>query len=598
MRQSGKKLEFWVPLAVLLAGFAVTGLGAGRLRNWALEREREQFEILVDATTRAIEANLNRYGTLLRGVAGFFSSGIPVSEAAFAEFVARQRIGDLHPDIQYVAWMTQVSPEGKEAFISWARREISSDFEIWPKTAEASVVVTYIQPGAYEPLMLRGFDFMTEPARRVAVLDAVREGRTRLSPPVRLIRSKFQALSMIEPAIALDPPDGFLVLSPVFAPGDIPAEPEARRKSLIGLVGAGFMAEIFLDRVIGDQEGLVDIDLFDVTRTEPVPLGWQRISPPEHSPRHVAERRRRVLGREWLVRFKSLPEFESQALWASSRVAMVFGVLASALLSALSRQLLLMRREAQISRELERSQTELIELNRNLERIVQSRTEIAENRARQLRELAEELVRAEQRERSRIAHILHDDLQQILVAIKLRLMGAGGRMDEDTREGVLDLVAKAIKSARSLSAQLDPGVLKAKGLAGALEWTAAKAKENLGLEVKLDLDPEAEPVSDDLKLFLVRSAQEALLNVVKHAGTLEAELRLARVDHDSIEMSVTDSGKGCPQGPPADAKAGEHFGVLNMKNRIEFFGGRFEMITGEGAGCRVRLVVPAGERGE
>ena len=156
-----------------------------------------------------------------------------------------------------------------------------------------------------------------------------------------------------------------------------------------------------------------------------------------------------------------------------------------------------------------------------------------EQRTRQLQHLALELSQAEDRERKRLAELLHDDLQQILAAAKFQLGLLGGRfkneqtVQEMTAE-VKQLLVEAIGKSRSLSHELNPPVLGQSDLCEIFEWVAEQVKAKHGLTVHLDYLEAIHVGSEPLKAFLYKTVQEMLFNVIKHAKVKEARLRLRR----------------------------------------------------------------------
>lgn len=250
-----------------------------------------------------------------------------------------------------------------------------------------------------------------------------------------------------------------------------------------------------------------------------------------------------------------------------------------------------------------RAETELVELNRTLEKRIAERTfqldrlnADLERRAHQLRALAQELTEAEERERRRIADILHDDLQQLLVGAKLHLSLLPGRLANKAsfREllvQITDMLDESIGKSRGMAHELSPPLLRQQGLVATLEWLGRQMKSKYGLEVRLAATPDAES-SDALKVFLFRAAQEMLFNVVKHAGVGEAEIGLEQND-GLVRLTVTDDGKGfaAPSGTLTNWGAGG-FGLFSIQERANMLGGRLRVESAPGRGCRLILEIP------
>ncbi len=153
-----------------------------------------------------------------------------------------------------------------------------------------------------------------------------------------------------------------------------------------------------------------------------------------------------------------------------------------------------------------------------------------EQRAHQLRRVTLEMLAAEDRERKRLAEILHDDLQQTLAAAKFQLGLLDGRVrsDEDRTETVgqvRQMLKDAIEKSRSLSHELGPAVLSQGGLDDTFEWLAHQMESRHGLVVHVQTRGPVHAPSEPVRMFLYRAAQEILFNVIKHAEVSEAKLR-------------------------------------------------------------------------
>ena len=236
----------------------------------------------------------------------------------------------------------------------------------------------------------------------------------------------------------------------------------------------------------------------------------------------------------------------------------------------------------------------LQEANATLEKKVAERTQELEKHAAQLRALTGELTLTEQRERSRLANILHDHLQQILVAAKFRaaILGRGGdALSKQGAKEVEDLIDESIAASRSLTAELSPPILHDAGLNEGLQWLARRMANTQGLFVDLELS-ESGRLPDDLKILLFQSVRELLFNVVKHSNTRSAVVNLRRLD-GSLQLTVSDEGIGFdPAAMPPAGEGGRGFGLLGIQERLGFIGGNLEIQSTPGQGSRFVLSVP------
>jgi PAS domain S-box-containing protein len=246
-----------------------------------------------------------------------------------------------------------------------------------------------------------------------------------------------------------------------------------------------------------------------------------------------------------------------------------------------------------------RSEKALREWNVTLESKVAQRTAELEHRARQLQKLTLELSQVEDRERQRLAEILHDDLQQIIAGAKFHLTVLRNRVKHDASLQAIgshidEMLREAVEKSRTLSHELSPAVLHYGDLTEALDWLAGQINAKHGLVVHVRADGPADLQSETVGSFLYKAAQELLFNGVKHARVQEAQLRVRR--HGSyICVSVSDRGRGFdPQGVRLTAG----FGLLSIRERIELLGGRMKIRSAPGRGSTFFLVVPNRETPE
>lgn len=238
-------------------------------------------------------------------------------------------------------------------------------------------------------------------------------------------------------------------------------------------------------------------------------------------------------------------------------------------------------------RSLQRRGEEIRQINKKLQQ-----------RAEQLRALASELTLTEQRERRRLAQVLHDNLQQILVAAKMQLKRVTRRAWDDqlvqSLEGIDDLLDQSLSESRSLTVELSPPVLFDRGLIGGLEWLARHFQEKHQLPVALDLDPRAEPADETVRIFLFQAARELLFNTVKHSQAQSALVRLTRGAEDRLRLVVIDDGQGFDPAQARGEQTLSGFGLFSIRERLEWMGGRLEIASAPGEGAELRIEVPAG----
>ncbi len=217
-----------------------------------------------------------------------------------------------------------------------------------------------------------------------------------------------------------------------------------------------------------------------------------------------------------------------------------------------------------------------------------ARIERTERDNQRLQALTRELVEVEERTRARMARVIHDELQQILVAISFSL---GTIHDEESasKRRTRQLVSTAIQRSRELSTELSPPILQDGSLEDALRWLARESQRLHGIQVHVQVDLPGRIRSDDIRRTVFRLVQEALLNISKHAGTRQAWVELCRDGRGDVVVSIVDQGQGFdPDGGPGG------FGTRTLRQRIENFGGRFTLTSRPGKGTRVEATLPCG----
>ncbi len=214
---------------------------------------------------------------------------------------------------------------------------------------------------------------------------------------------------------------------------------------------------------------------------------------------------------------------------------------------------------------------------------------------RQLAELTEELLLTEERERRRIATALHDSIGQSLAFSKRTL----GVLRKDSPESLWvqiekarQQIDKAIQQTRSLTFELSPATLYTFGLEAALEELAEQFSQREGLQCHLEAQDGADPLPEQTKVLLYRSARELLTNVAKHAGARNVSIRIGRVGRD-VRIEIEDDGKGFEPSElqPVQGKR-MSFGLFSIRERVAHMKGSFDIQSRSGHGTKVMIQVP------
>ena len=236
---------------------------------------------------------------------------------------------------------------------------------------------------------------------------------------------------------------------------------------------------------------------------------------------------------------------------------------------------------------------------RSMEQRVQARTadpaqtvRTLETQRAQLRRLTDELVVAEQRERSRLASVLHDELQPILVAARFRLEALAPAEGGAIRDRCLEIAAviqQALASTRATARDLSP-IAVADGLRLTMDWLVRQMAERHQLTIDLHAPAEIPCENDTVRLLVFETVRELLFNVVKHAGVLQACLEILPAP-DELRIVVSDAGAGFdPARPPTQSETG--LGLPRLRERLARLGGTLEITSAVGQGCRSVLSFP------
>jgi signal transduction histidine kinase len=225
----------------------------------------------------------------------------------------------------------------------------------------------------------------------------------------------------------------------------------------------------------------------------------------------------------------------------------------------------------------------------------QAEQKLHDNQA-QLTSLASELVVAEERERSRLAVHLHDDVCQNLAYVKMRLQMVSGALEDQARIEDLaeasDTLTRLMQDVRTLTFELSSPLLIEFGLEAAIsEWLAEQIEQKHGIDTEFTDDGQAKPLEKDIQALLFRSVRELLVNVVKHSKAKRVEVSICR-EEDQILIRLEDDGIGFAPDKVVIGKDSGGFGLFSIRERLSQMGGSLENDSSPGRGCRSILRAP------
>jgi signal transduction histidine kinase len=218
--------------------------------------------------------------------------------------------------------------------------------------------------------------------------------------------------------------------------------------------------------------------------------------------------------------------------------------------------------------------------------------------AERLELLSRKLLEAQEMERRRVARELHDEIGQVLTAVKINLQAMQRSVAPDLplprlQESV-DIVDRALQQVRNLSLELRPAMLDDLGLVAAVRWYVDRQASRAGLQRHFVAEPPDISVPPEVATACFRIAQEAITNILRHAQAKQINVEI-RLDDRELRLSVRDDGKGFPV---ADARRraakGGCLGMLGMEERAHLLGGRMEIrsVPGQGTEIAVRFLLP------
>jgi PAS domain S-box-containing protein len=215
---------------------------------------------------------------------------------------------------------------------------------------------------------------------------------------------------------------------------------------------------------------------------------------------------------------------------------------------------------------------------------------------KELRQLSAQVLEAREEEKTRIARELHDELGQLLTALKMDLAWLRERLPPGDA-GVASKAAQmhamleqTVSSTRRIAADLRPLMLDDLGLADAAGWLVDDFARRSGIrcELKLPGDGAFDGVEGSIATAVYRALQESLTNIARHSGAKHAWIALS-IEGDGLRLEVEDDGRGMQ---PGDYTKASSLGLKGMRERMLYLGGSLDVATAPRGGTRVRARLP------
>lgn len=219
--------------------------------------------------------------------------------------------------------------------------------------------------------------------------------------------------------------------------------------------------------------------------------------------------------------------------------------------------------------------------------------EVIESRA-QLQALSSHLQTVREEERTHIARELHDELAQLLTALKIDVSWLRNRQPCATGaapklDGMAALIDHSIAALRRIASDLRPVMLDDLGLKAAVEWLVEEfGKRNEAIRIQLVLDPGEYELNDLVATAAFRIVQECLTNVSRHAEASEVHVLIGTRHSDRLVIAVRDNGRGLPSLPLPKG----HYGLIGMRERAQALGGSLELNSVPDGGVSIVASIP------
>jgi PAS domain S-box-containing protein len=215
---------------------------------------------------------------------------------------------------------------------------------------------------------------------------------------------------------------------------------------------------------------------------------------------------------------------------------------------------------------------------------------------RKLRESSHQNLLALENQRKEISHELHDKISQVLIGINVRLavFTRTAGVDEKAMAPVRELVEQSVRIVHDYARELRPAMLDQLGLIPTLSTYINEIPKHKGRQIHFTATPDVEDLDNDKRTVLYRVAQEALINVGKHAHAHNVGVTL-RHARGGVCLEITDDGKAFDVDLLSSPQWSQRLGLTGMRERVEMVNGVFSILSTPGKGTTIRAVIPVGK---
>jgi signal transduction histidine kinase/DNA-binding response OmpR family regulator len=273
----------------------------------------------------AVQNRMDAYAQILRGGASLVSANPAVTRAQWRSYYEGLQVAQRYPGVQTFLWVPRLDPASIPAFEAAQRRQGLPHFRVWPPGPRAVMTaIAYVEPMNEVNARALGFDMYSEPVRRTALEHARTSGDAAITGKVKLVIERGSRT-----------PWGFVMHVPVYGPDVTPGTAGRRADALLGFVSSAFRVDDLMHGILGSRLPETRLSIYDGTAADPGLLMYQDVRPRTDgaSALFVEDIVLPVAGRPWLLRFESLPAFESRARSGRATAVAVGGSALSVLLA-------------------------------------------------------------------------------------------------------------------------------------------------------------------------------------------------------------------------------------------------------------------------
>ncbi len=305
-------------LCLTLAGWQLIAVGTE-------QRAQDRFEFEVANLSRRVRERMDAYAQVLHSAQAAYALAGHPSRAGWRQFVARIDLDRFYPGILGIGVLTYVPAPRRAEFERSVRAEGFPDYRVWPEgERDAYAPVTYLEPFSGRNLRAFGYDLLSEPVRRAAMVRAVETGQLSVSGKVLLVQEDGTA-----------PQAGFLMFLPLLRDGAASADWQQRRAALEGYVYAAFRMNDLMAGLLGGAAPTLALEVYDGHGSSVEALMYASATAPQEGGDY-ANPYTRVVGVDvgdahWTVRLTSLPAFETGVDRQKAPIVLVAGTLISLL---------------------------------------------------------------------------------------------------------------------------------------------------------------------------------------------------------------------------------------------------------------------------